>query len=464
MLLEIGNVTTKVRRATRDEIRWLIGYLTFRDEKNAFRKVRGRAKPEWVKPPKIPLFDLADETFPTGFLPLVVVRTREAGLVVEVVDGRSELPPERPEADLSWLRPYQLEAVLKASGATRGIIHAPTSSGKTEMMIGLTRQRPCRWLALAHRSGLMGQLADRYGLRNHEAGLPERAVRFEDYDGIAGPLTVTTFQMLRDKVGSEAFQEFADQIEGLIVDECHTLPADSHAKVAMSFYNAGVRFGFSGTPLARDDKRSLVAVGALGPVIYRISAQELIKQGHVADSLITMVPCEQTSDRPTYQGVYGETIVRSSVRNKLLVRIVKELADKPAILFIKELKHGHNLMRLLQRTGLGVRFVQGQLAEKQREQVQKSVNRGDLDVVVASVVWQEGVDIPSLRSVIVGTGGKSVIAALQRLGRGGRPGKDKQAFQLWDIWDHGHRFLEDHSRARIAAYRSEGYEPVIKEV
>ena len=93
-----------------------------------------------------------------------------------------------------------------------------------------------------------------------------------------------------------------------------------------------------------------------------------------------------------------------------------------------------------------------------RQAVARRLRRGDTQVVIASVIWQEGIDLPEVRSVVNAAGGRSVIAALQRLGRGMRVAAGKNEVELWDFRDSGHRWLSRHTKERLAAYLSEGFE------
>jgi len=65
---------------------------------------------------------------------------------------------------------------------------------------------------------------------------------------------------------------------------------------------------------------------------------------------------------------------------------------------------------------------------------------------------------------VIASGGKSVIAALQRIGRGMRTNNGaKSTFKVYDILDLGVPSLEKHSRRRMNTYVRESYETVIAE-
>jgi superfamily II DNA or RNA helicase len=457
MKLEIGNCATRVVAASDDETRWLIGYLTFVDESNAFRQQRGgRAKR--VKPPRIRLYDPLSDTFPSGLLRLVHDRAKEQGFSVEWRDARQPGLQRDPAADLAWLRPYQRDALEAAIKGERGLLWLATGGGKTEVAIGLTRALPGKWLFVVHRSSIMYEVAERYDKRTAEHGLAlAPAARFGDGHHDLGDFTVGTFQTIYAKLAAPEGRALVAGTRGLIVDEAHTLPARTFYGVAMEFVHARHRIGLSGTPLDREDRRSLMAVGALGPVVYRLRAEALIEAGVLAAPTVRMVPVEQYVIRPTYRGVYGEAVVRSKERNDALVAIAK-FARKPALVFVKLTAHGMALRTLMEKAGLRVAFVWGNSQQATRSNAIRSLERGDLDVVICSVVWQEGIDIPALASVIVGAGGKSTIAALQRIGRGMRRPDGKDGFDVWDINDVGTPVLERHSKTRRRAYEREGFD------
>jgi len=79
---------------------------------------------------------------------------------------------------------------------------------------------------------------------------------------------------------------------------------------------------------------------------------------------------------------------------------------------------------------------------------------GDLDVLVASKIFDQGIDIPQLDALILAGSGKSSARALQRIGRVIRnyPGKEKAI--VVDFYDNC-KFLREHSKARLKVYKTE---------
>ena len=469
MWFTVGNLFTKVSQATQDDVEWLRGKksgLTYGNQAGYFTTKEDT---------QTRFFDILDSHFPTGFLPTVVANARASGLKVEIIDARevpgarsSKLGPELwPAVGLDWLRDYQLGAVEAVLKERRGIVQVSTGGGKTEVAIGLVKLVPIRWLFLVHRKTLVDQTAARYLERTgDEAGRVG--------DGVWAPrerLTVATFQTLatalrnKDPGARRRLAAFLSSFQGVIIDECHVLPAESFWKVAMLLENAHWRVGLSATPLDREDKRSVYAVAALGPVIFKIGAQQLIAEGRLARPIIRLAKVFQEFRELDKWGlvkkwpwtkVYEEGVVKSGIRNRVLLGATIA-AEKPTLVFVKDVAHGKAFTKGLQKRGVRADFVWGDASVKTRQEAVRRLERADLEVLVCSVIFQEGIDIPDLRSVVIASAGKSVIAALQRIGRGMRVVAGKDTFEVWDVLDDGNAWLKRHARARRRAYQREGY-------
>jgi superfamily II DNA or RNA helicase len=450
--IDVGAAWCHIREATLQETLWLKDYLVYEVEGARFTP---QYKAGWWDG-KVKLYYKGD-LFPVGLLKTVKKAAAQENFTLEFNDKRIVpcLPDET--VDLSWMRPYQRTAIKHAEDYVDGILWIATGGGKTECFIGMAMRLPCRWLFIAPQKDLVHQAAERFEKRTGERpGIIG--------DGIWNPnerVTFATFQTLDQALDKKSPRKaevdaFLAQQGGLCVDEAHTLGADSFWKVAMACKNAYYRIGLSATPLARGDKRSIYAVAALGPVIYRVRPTTLIDAGILAAPIIHMVPLRQDHPGNRYGDVYEALVVNSQLRNKLVCDMTM-CATRPGLVFVDHVDHGRTITKALQRMGLNAEFVHGKHGTIQRKGLIERLNRADLDFAVATKVFKVGVDIPDLRSIINGAGGKSKIGAVQMLGRGSRKPDGKDSFEFWDVYDRGNKWTSRHAHERYKAYEAEGY-------
>lgn len=473
----LGNVLVRVEDESDAERAWLADFLKFK--RTVFVAGGAGEKPH---PRDVPqsLFEMTTGTFPMGLATQVFNEAKRRGYAVQIADDR--VCPAAPDesVDLSWLTrhpavqgpiTHQLEAVHTAGKRRRGILWVPTGGGKGHIAVGISEYIPCHWLFLVHRTSLLGQQAQRYtDITGKPAGLI-RDGKVEIPEGCR--FVVCSFQTMRAalRAGRKDVLVVLRGCEGLLVDECHGLAADTYFDVSRHATRAYYRIGLSGTPLARTAGENLKTIGALGPVIYRVQPQTLIDLGLLARPTIRFLDLAQTGDGQDWAAVYNECVVRSALRNTRVMEAVRR-APKPCMVFVNELEHGQELLRRCTAAGMAAEFVWGKKSLKEREAAVQRLVRTDTEVLICNVIFQEGIDVPSLRSVVVAAGGQSTVAAVQRLGRGIRADQKtgKTAFDVYDIWDTGcgctpadiqHdacKWLEKHTLQRVRAYKTEGYD------
>ena len=454
MRVQIHNVWSQAVEISREEERWIDEFLSCPDRSYAAR-LRGESMHH--------SYQRLTKAFPTGLLRPVVQEAARASVAIEWEDLR--VKPCEPESDedlMAWLRDYQkaaVRAVIQHGG--RGLIKAPMAAGKTELMIGLARMIPCIWLFLVHRSSIVRQILKRIVQRTGEdAGTFKGGLWQRQRSNV----TVATFQAVHHALQrrTKGVRELIYDCEGIAVDEVHAQAAETFLGVTRSLENAYFRVGLSGTPLCRTAVDNIRTMGALGTLAFEVPYDLLVRRGLLSQSKVRMVEHRSIDLDPasSWDEVYHQGIVRCSSRNKLLAEIIMQ-ATHPSLVFVEELEHGHRLMRRMEGKGLDVAFVHGDHSVYRREEMIGDLVAGELDVLICSVVFQEGIDIPSLRSVIVGTGKKSTVAVLQQIGRGMRVDVGKRAFDVWDIFDTGHDYLVRHSIMRQGAYEEGGHEPIV---
>lgn len=453
MKIQVRYNVAKVTAYEEPELAWLREKLSI--EERVWRK-DWRTGRMMLVDPKIVCYVDRMNRFPTGFLrSLWQLAKKTDGIRMELeadYDVSKQVKPLPAHQD-GYLRPYQAEAIEAVCKYKRGIIWHPTGAGKTRCAIALTERIPVDWLFLVQQKDLLHQTADRYKERQEvQPGVIGDGVYIEP-DPEAN-LTVATIQTLNSKRYEDPRAwDYIEQSEGIIVDECHVTPAATTMRVVMSSKNAYYRVGLSGTPLNRSDSKGMVTIGALGPIIHRAETQTLIDQGYLARPIIYMPKCIQKSALK-WAKAQIKLIGESEARNELVANLTR-MAPKPALCFFRHLQHGQRLFKLLRRD-LRCELVNGHKVTQARRASIERLRRGEIDVILCSVVFQQGIDIPELRSLVNAGGGASVIATLQRLGRAMRVGDGNEVY-VFDVFDRGQPNLQKHSLDRRKAYEDEGH-------
>ena len=158
-----------------------------------------------------------------------------------------------------------------------------------------------------------------------------------------------------------------------------------------------------------------------------------------------------------YHDVYKNYIVENQDRNDLIVKAAKKLvaANKKVLILVVRVQHGKVLSDLLEKE-FSVKFLDGGKSSSDRLKTIDAVKNGDIEILIASKIFDQGVDIPDLDALILAGSGKSSGRALQRIGRVIRlnPKSNKSKAIVVEFFDNC-KYLRDHSEARIKVYESE---------
>jgi superfamily II DNA or RNA helicase len=242
-----------------------------------------------------------------------------------------------------------------------------------------------------------------------------------------------------------------------IVDECH-ISASKTIRVIYKNSNPDKIIGMSGTPW-RSDGADLLLEGVFGNYIHEVKASELIKRGILAKPFIKFIYVKGNAHfTDTYTKVYSENIVNNDYRNNLIVEETKKLVDKgyQTLVLFKQIKHGKILRDLFEDKGIEVEFLTGKDTAEKREEVKNNLLSKKSSIVVASQIYDLGVDIETLSGLVLTSGGASSSRCIQRIGRILRGGanKGKPFAAVIDIMDSV-KYLKKHSLIRKSVYEYE---------
>lgn len=417
-------------------------------------------------------------TFLAGLLKKVLKFCNENNIKYELIDKRINTPDEK-EIDISeklkqldWVpRDYQaaiLDATVKSA---KGIVRACTGSGKTLCASMITAKFNKPTIIYVIGLDLLGQFHDTFtNIFDEEIGYVGDGVCNIKRITIASIWTVGRALDLKakdleidDGNDKEKFndndkikiQEMLKAAKIHILDECHVCNT-STIKEIHKFINPERIYGLSGTPF-RDDGSDLFINGILGEQIINVPASDLIERKILVQPTIKFlsVPKISTYGR-TYHDIYKEYVVENNIRNEMVVSNTKMLIEKgysPLVLF-KTIVHGEVLFKMLRDTGVKCELLSGKDKIERRQEVKDMFNNGEIDCIIASSIFELGVDIPKISALVNAGGSKSTIRTLQKIGRTirGYPGKDRVA--IVDFYDNV-RYLKEHAMRRYKIYSSE---------
>lgn len=390
--------------------------------------------------------------FPTGLLDRVVIALKNRDIAVEYSDmGLQQVVNWHIDENMLEgivLRDYQVDAAIKLLNAKRGVAKMATNSGKTEIIAAILKSLKKRAIVVVHRKELLYQTAERIAYRT---GFDVGRVG----DGICEwkDITVAMVQTL-----SQRPFDFS-KTHVVIVDECHHTSSDQMMNVLYRIPGE-YRYGFSGTPLKNDVLSDLKLISLTGEIVTDISNKYLIDAGYSAKPRVNIVIMDSVSIdewEASYQDAYDSLIVNNDVRNRVISEIASG-AVGTVLIMVERIEHGEILNELIPKSV----FVNGSFDSAYRKKILKKMKSGG--VFIATPIFDEGIDVPSISTLIIACGGNSSNKLLQRLGRGLRKKAYDNVVQVFDFLDDTNMHLFRHSENRIDTLIEEGFEVVKHEV
>jgi superfamily II DNA or RNA helicase len=418
--------------------------------------------------------------FPTGCLASVIGVLEGKGIAHQLVDKRDFYP--LPSHNLEWkgydLYPYQEKIVDVALDKKCGMIKAATGSGKSLIIAKMVYEFNLPTVIYVVSLDLLSQMKETL---EESMGIPVGMVG----DGICDIQQVTVCSawtagrvytkskakngdvkeedVREDKwdPGARQKEEIKAMIEDakvIMLDEAQFAAASSIRAILTNSKSAAYRYGLSGTPW-RSGGDDLLLEAAFGANICDLKATELIRQGYLVPPKIVFRDIAPPSKKipRKWQDIKGQYIVENEERNDLLVRNVVrllELGRKPLVLF-REHKHGR-LLRDALPSDINYEYVTGEVSKEDRDTIRDNFKKGNVDLILASTVYDQGIDLPALDALVLASGGKSTAKALQRIGRviRGNPDGGKKDALVVETYDQAH-FVKKHSVMRYQIYKTE---------
>lgn len=408
-------------------------------------------------------FGRASQKLATGLLVKLIDFLDNYPIKYEYIDNREPLKERLaitkfPGYNLNSKKySYQGQSVRLCLDHGRGVLDLATNAGKTIVAAAIVKSLDAPTLFVAGTKDIVLQTEEVFS---------ETLNRKISVLGVGrkelGYITVCTAQTLIRLVKGKMKE--LNHFEVLFFDECHHSSSDTWWKIAMKI-PARYRFGLSGTSFGGKDDKDWRLIGATGELIKTVSNAELIKRGVSAKPKIVFLKSQVAREVDgTYLEVVKDGIVNDVVRNTQIHALSFSLVKRGhSILILTPRKvHGLNLFTMLSRDNgkFNVFFNWGGVhAFLRKKNLEKFKEEGG--VMIATSVYDEGIDIPEINSLILALGGKSHRKVLQRIGRALRKKQEgKNVVTVYDFWDWHNDYLEKHSKGRLKLYLEEGFDVI----
>ena len=349
-------------------------------------------------------------------------------------------------------RGVQIEALYELNksrneGYTKALIVAATGIGRTYLAAFDSKEYK-KILFLAHREELIKQASKSF--KNiHPTKL--QGFFYNKYKDTDKDITFALVQSLGKKEYLDEKYFKKDYFDYIIIDEFHHAVAKNYKNI-LDYFTPEFMLGLTATP-ERLDNKDVFALCDYNNV-YEIRLKEAINKGF-------LVPFK-------YYGIYDDSIdygniqikngkyVEKDLEEKLMINKRGELvlnhylkySPKSSLAFCSSKNHAEYMAEYFNKHDIPSATVysgkQGKHTENRTEAISK-LKKGELKILFTVDMFNEGVDIPSIDTVLFLRPTQSPTVFLQQLGRGLRKDKNKEYLTVLD-------FIGNYKKANLVPF------------
>jgi len=341
----------------------------------------------------------------------------------------------------------KLDAERKVRGYTRNLVVAATGTGKT-VISALDYKRfrkqnpdkPCRLLFVAHREEILKQSMYTFRAVLKDANFGEMFVgsyKPESIDNLF--ISIQTFNS--QDFTSKTTPDFYDYI---IVDEFHHAAAPTYQKL-LKYYQPQILLGLTATPERMDGKSILPYFN--NRIAAEIRLPEAIDRKLLCPfqyfGVTDTVDLDKLKwsaggyDKNELTNIYTISGYAANQRADLIVsallKYVTDIDDVKGLGFCVSVAHAEFMSNYFNDHGIPSMFLTGHSPDEERKEARDRLVKGKVRFIFVVDIYNEGVDIPEVNTVLFLRPTESLTVFLQQLGRGLRLSEDKECLTVLDF-------------------------------
>lgn len=355
--------------------------------------------------------------------------------------------------DLMRAKDYQQEILEKLDvernvhGHFRNLVVAATGTGKTVIAaFDFKRYREahpdCHFLFIAHRQEILHQAMQTFRIVLDDPNFGSI------WDGNNEPSNYqhvfASKDTLRNRV--DTLQLRADYYNYMVVDEVHHIVAPTYVKL-MTCFKPQILLGLTATP-ERTNEQEDITVFFDGHISAEIRLPAALNAGLLAPFYYYGIPDNVNLSEVKWSG-HGYDIAELSriytqndYRTGLILRKMQEyignnqLHKVRALCFCVDKNHAKFMNAKFTLAGLKTDVLTSDDDDRHRNIVKKRLQAGTINYLFVVDLFNEGVDIPEIDTILFLRPTESATVFLQQFGRGLRLHKDKDHLTVLDFVGH----------------------------
>jgi len=347
-------------------------------------------------------------------------------------------PPAQPRVPHS----VQDEALValretRAAGQKAGLVVLATGLGKT-WLSAFDSQSFRRVLFVAHREEILEQALETYRvIRPHDV--------FGRYSGSEkSPTAAVLFASIQTLSRQTHLERFAkNEFDYIVVDEFHHAEAGTYRRL-LEYFKPKFLLGLTATP-ERTDGADLLSL-CDDNLVYRCDLPEGIRRGLLCPFRYFGVP-----DTVDYRNIpwrnkrFDENAltraVATNARAENALDQYRRRGGRRTIAFCVSQRHADYMAEFFNNHGIPAKAVHAGTTSAPRAESLEQLKEGFLPVICAVDMFNEGIDVPELDTVMMLRPTESKILWLQQFGRGLRRSTSNKILTVIDYIGNHRSFL-----------------------
>ena len=376
--------------------------------------------------------------------------------------GKEYLIAENPVSYHFRITPYwyqqkileEIEAERKLRSNYKNLIVAATGTGKT-VIAAFDYKRFCKQnpgqanklLFIAHREEILSQSISCFRGILEDANFGDLFVGSHRPTSQVSHLFMSIQTFNSQDWTTKTSPDFYDYI---IIDEFHHAAASSYQKL-LNYYSPKIWLGLTATPERMDGKN--VADYFNHRITSEIRLPEAIERKllcpfhyfGVSDGtdLSTLTWSRGGYDVKDLNNIYVLDQIKARKRASLVIQAVRKYTADINLVhgvgFCVSIEHAKFMNKIFNDEGIPSICLTGGSSDEERNSARTKLTSGEIKFIFVVDLYNEGVDIPEIDTILFLRPTESLTIFLQQLGRGLRLAEDKECLTVLDFIGQSHK-------------------------